>query len=155
MEISRRRLFQMGQACLAVAAVPEVFAAESGFEESNRRLAALSREHFTPHVGSSFAVRREESTSWIRLVAVEDSSAPEPDYSKIPSQFRPKVAPPKLDAFALRFLGPGAGLTQNTYTVEHASLGTFRLFLSPAGENEYTAVFNRIVGYRTENATRK
>jgi hypothetical protein len=148
MNVSRRRLFQMGQACLAVAAVPEVFAAESGVETGNRRLAALSREHFTPHVGSSFAVQREGSTSWIRLVAIEDSSTAEPDYSKTPSQFRPKVAPPKLDAFTLRFLGPGAGLTQNTYTVEHASLGTFSLFLTQAGENEYTAVFNRIVGYR-------
>jgi hypothetical protein len=148
MEISRRRLFQMGQACLAVAAVPEVFAADASVESGNRSLAALSREHFTPHVGSSFGVRREDSTSWIRLVAVEDYSAPEPDYSKTPPQFRPKVAPPKLDGFVLRFLGPGAGLTQNTYTVEHASLGTFSLFLTQAGENEYTAVFNRIVGYR-------
>ena len=148
MNISRRKLFQMGQVCLAVAAAPEVFAAESSVDTGNRRLAALSREDFAPHIGSSFAVRRGDSTTWIRLIAIEDGSASEPDYGAVPARFRPKAAAAKLDAFTLRFLGPGAGLTQNTYTVEHASLGSFPLFLTTSGENGYTAVFNRIVGFR-------
>jgi len=145
MKISRRRLFQMGQACLAAAAVPEVFAADGEGEAGNRRLALLSRAEFAPHVGSSFGVRTEGSTSWLRLVAIEDGSAPAGDYSNVPARFRPKGPATKVDAFALRFVGPGAGLTQNTYVVEHASLGRFPLFLTPAGENGYTAIFNRIV----------
>ena len=60
------------------------------------------------------------------------------------------------ESFALFFRGGSIKLPQDTYIVEHAALGTFRLFLVPsdAGENGaqgYVAVINRLA-YATKPA---
>jgi hypothetical protein len=53
------------------------------------------------------------------------------------------------ESFALHFRGGGAALPQDTYVVEHPSLGTFRMFLVPTATDEngaqgYVAVINRL-----------
>ena len=55
------------------------------------------------------------------------------------------------ECFSLLFRGESSALGQNTYRIEHPSLGTFALFLVPgrAGENaaqDYVAIVNRIAG---------
>lgn len=52
------------------------------------------------------------------------------------------------ESFSLLFRAVGGkALPQSTHTFEHASLGTFSLFISPAGcgGNEYVAVINHLV----------
>ena len=51
--------------------------------------------------------------------------------------------------FSIQFQGPAnLFLPQRIYTLEHATLGKFDLFLVPVGKNsngfEYEAVFNRV-----------
>jgi hypothetical protein len=53
------------------------------------------------------------------------------------------------ESFVLHFRGGAAQLPQGTYPVEHAALGTFKLFLVPAvpddnGAQGYTATINRL-----------
>jgi hypothetical protein len=55
------------------------------------------------------------------------------------------------ESFVLHFRGGDVQLPQDTYTVEHAALGNFRLFLVPGGPDEngaqsYVATINRL-GY--------
>lgn len=60
------------------------------------------------------------------------------------------------ESFALFFRGGSIKLPQDTYTVEHAALGTFRLFLVPSDADEngaqgYVAIINRLA-YATKPA---
>ena len=60
----------------------------------------------------------------------------------------PKPSQQVIVCFTLRFQGEGSQLKQNTYTLEHPALGTFPLFIVPAGPEAnpptYTAVFNQL-----------
>jgi hypothetical protein len=53
------------------------------------------------------------------------------------------------ESFTLHFRGGGTALPQDTYVIEHPSLGSFRMFLVPTGADEngaqgYVAVVNRL-----------
>jgi len=54
----------------------------------------------------------------------------------------------KKECFSLIFKGsPATSLRQNSYRVEHDSLGKFRMLVVPVGnskQNLYEAVFNRL-----------
>ena len=57
---------------------------------------------------------------------------------------------PRQERFTLLFRGPSAvALEQKMYKIDHASLGSFDLFLVPVGARqgyrEYEAVFNRLI----------
>ena len=59
------------------------------------------------------------------------------------------IAAPGGECFSLLFRGGGPALRQNTYTVEHPALGTFKLFLVPVGTDDsgaqgYLATINRL-----------
>ena len=59
------------------------------------------------------------------------------------------TAAPGGECFSLLFRGGGPALRQNTYTVEHPALGTFKLFLVPVGTDDngaqgYLATINRL-----------
>lgn len=63
------------------------------------------------------------------------------------------------ESFVLHFRGGGVQLPQNTYTVEHSALGTFKLFLVPNGADEngaksYVATLNRLA-YSTKTKAPK
>ena len=51
-------------------------------------------------------------------------------------QVRDMTAAPGGECFSLLFRGGGQALEQNTYTVEHPALGTFKLFLVPVGTDD-------------------
>jgi len=81
---------------------------------------------FEPLVGSGFALTSERGVE-LELTAVS----------------------PTGNGFALLFVGPvGIALSQGTYEVSSAELGTFPLFLVPVGIDEhgrqYEAVFTRL-----------
>jgi hypothetical protein len=87
---------------------------------------------FEAAVGTRFVVRLEDGAKVdLTLVAVE-----------------PGRSRPGWECFSLLFDGPTPpAITQSTSIVEHASLGTFHLFLGPVladeGSPSYEAVFNR------------
>ncbi|HKE29224.1 MAG TPA: hypothetical protein VKB88_43030 [Bryobacteraceae bacterium] len=145
MAVTRRDLLRMGPVLIAAASVPVPIWADSGTDT----LARLSRSSFEPCVNSSFeTVDSRGSRSWFTLTSVVDatnlqSEANRSAWAVLPK--RPAVAPPNLDCFLLTFYGP-PGLTQDTYTLTHTSLGTFPLLLVPGETSSYVAVINRLVG---------
>jgi hypothetical protein len=92
----------------------------------------LEQAAFRVAIGTPFVVRLPDGTTVeLTLVAVERG----------PSR-------PGWERFTLLFDGPApATLPHLTYVVEHASLGTFPLFVGPVvadeGSPRYEAVFNR------------
>ncbi len=55
----------------------------------------------------------------------------------------------KLESFSLLFVVPDAPISQNTYRVDNAALGSLELFLVPVGQTDdgiqYEAIFNNLV----------
>lgn len=93
--------------------------------------ARLERAAFEAVTGTTFAVHAGDGPP-VMLTLAEVDVLP---------------APEGWECFALLFDGAGPALAQWTYRVEHATMGTFPLFLGPvAGRGEglrYEAVFNR------------
>jgi hypothetical protein len=101
--------------------------------------AALFRSTFTPLLGERFGARGSTAPVALRLAAVRD----------LPHADRLALVDSE-DCFSLRFDGPARRpLAQGTYTLWHASLGAFPLFLVPMGLGRqgrvlgYEAVINR------------
>jgi hypothetical protein len=132
-ELSRRRLFLLGQGLLAYTAFPaSVFAADSQAKEAN--LGAMSRETFTAVLRTAFNTRAADKTPvTLVLTAVEDMTP-----SETPA------GTPALDTFALEFSGAGETLSQGTYHFTHNRLGMLTLFIVPSGDASYTAVINHL-----------
>jgi hypothetical protein len=149
---------------LAGAAMPRIFAQESRESVAERfspeRLApftGISVEKFKPLIGQTFRITASTGTtySWT-LTAVKAAAAEDPASAKLPAQApiqewstqvnRPLPSQPSTNTFTVSFRGSGESLPQDTYTVEHAALGTFPLFLVPgapaADPPTYSAVFS-------------
>jgi hypothetical protein len=96
-------------------------------------------------------VKLQDGTrAWLVLLRVEESNTTA-FIDQASMAVRPphaRILPPRTESFAVHFYGAGASLGQDTYTVDHATLGTFDLFLVPSGPSSYTAVFNRLVSGR-------
>jgi hypothetical protein len=138
--VTRRQIFQLGPALLAAAAMPaKVFGGTPRPGLSDAEAALLySKDRFRTLVNSSFAVRSQAAArSWLVLLSVEDLTAA-PDALH--------AGQPRFDTFALHFYGAGEPLSQNTYELEHATLGRFSLFVVPSGASKYTATINRFTG---------
>lgn len=92
---------------------------------------------FSPHVGTIFRVYYPNSSYAVTttLISISDIG-PKPDRTQA-----------GRECFVLKFRGTET-LRQNTYQVEHAVLGRFDLFLTPAGKNKqgvyHEAVINRL-----------
>ena len=100
----------------------------------------LLRSSYAGRVGQRFAAGRAK----LRLVSVSDVAG---------VAVQPALAGSE-DAFALAFSGPLDGaLEAGTYTLRHAELGTFELFVVPVGrprsDRRYEAVVDRSVGVST------
>jgi len=95
-------------------------------------LADLTREHFAPHVGEAFRMRRDPVSLELVLTETENVGSPSPSGGRQP--------------FSLVFTGPHEPLLpQRTYHLEHGEMGRLDLFLVPIGIGErgaqYEAVF--------------
>ena len=92
---------------------------------------------FLPHVGTIFRIYYPNLSKAVTTTLVEVSDiGPAPDKKET-----------GRECFVLRFRGSET-LSQNTYLMEHATLGQFKLFLVPAGKNKHgiycQAVINRL-----------
>ena len=101
--------------------------------QNNDPLASYGKAAFVSYLNSIFQLRTGFSVIAVTLLKVGDMPAPKGG-----------------ECFSLLFRGGGdPALPQNTYTVDHPSLGTFQLFLVPAGTDDngaqgYLATINRL-----------
>ena len=98
-------------------------------------LSRLSQADFTRYLRTNFSIRMSTKIAWkVELYQVIENKA---------------GTTQGLKNFSLFFRGRHDNpLRQNTYRFEHPQLGTFNLFIGPAGSSgdmkQYEAVFNRL-----------
>jgi hypothetical protein len=101
----------------------------------------FSKSNFTGQLNSQFFLRTENSNSTaVTLEAVRDLN---PNAKRVKS-----IAVSGKECFTLVF-NSSQRLPQGTYSVEHAVLGSFMMFLVPSGTEEspkMEAVINRLNG---------
>ncbi len=95
-------------------------------------LANYSKASFVSYLNSIFQIQTVFGIVDVTLAKVDDMTAPKGG-----------------ECFSLLFRGGAKALKQDTYMVVHPSLGTFQLFVVPAGSDkngahEYLSVINRI-----------
>jgi hypothetical protein len=156
MPITRRIFLRTGSLVVLGAAAHSTFAkigiagqagvrtdAASGFRlpagSMDDPLAYYTKSTFIAHLNSKFRLRGKDSNSAVvTLVKVVDFN---PTQKKITAQADNR------ECFSLVFSG-ATQLPQDTYTVEHSSLGTFKLLLVPSGRPggvpQWDAVINRL-----------
>jgi len=108
-----------------------------GVPTQNDPLSFYTQSTFLQYVNSIFRLRGLNTTVDVTLVQVEDT---------LPAKTSKAGG---RESFVLHFRGGNTELPQDTYTVEHPALGTFRLFLVPTGSDEngaqgYVATINRL-----------
>ena len=146
MSISRRLFIKRASVfSLALGTIPKsslaVFAQGSGATDP---LAYYTQQSFTQYLNSIFRFHGSTTVD-VTLLKVQDN-------------FPAKVARTAgYESFNLHFVGGRIQLPQGTYTVEHAALGTFKLFLVPGGadENHYVATINRVPSTTKPGGPRK
>lgn len=99
-------------------------------------LANYTRATFVQYLNSIFTLRGPRVVE-VTLMKVEDTLSTQ--VSRAGGR----------ESFSLFFVGGSVPLPQDTYTVEHPALGSFRLFVVPSGADEngaqgYLAVINRL-----------
>jgi hypothetical protein len=152
MSLSRRHFVQLGSITLLAGTVlPAAFAQEESGDEtfSPEKLATLdgvSRQAFEPYLGERFAISQEgQSLGKLTLIEIKEITTPASAAAKT---LKKNAAAQALMGFALRFQGSGGMLPQGTYTFSQPALGTFPLFIVPAGPGvkppTYTAIFNKL-----------
>ena len=96
-----------------------------------------SKATFLPHLNTIFRIHVSSSKVITTTLVGVDDSGPVPD--------KPQ---PGRECFELKFRGTEALSKQNTYRIEHQTLGSFELFIVPAGVKQkyfyYVAVINRL-----------
>jgi hypothetical protein len=156
MSVSRRRFLQ-NTALVAIGYTATPLFAGSGHGKTSESgnngtqtamLSAPQRQIFANAVGSSFQVSGDgiSQSVWLQLQAVNDPPVLAPVNTATMD-----VPPPRnlknrnTNGFVLTLSGgPVAGLQQGTYTFQSSSLGTFSMFIVPAGPQLYIAIFNHL-----------
>jgi hypothetical protein len=136
MATTRRNFLKTGTLGLICAGLPAALAkvvvgnpeVVGEFSEGNATsLFSFTQAAFKPHLNTTFKIKTGSAAVNLRLSKITDLKA----ISKIPARIAGK------ESFSLMFSGSRGAprLTQNTYILEHAELGTFSLFLVPIGES--------------------
>ena len=146
MSISRRKFIRWGTVAALVAGLPlrssiVAFAQKVSNGTGSDPLAFYTQATFTQYLNSIFRLRGPRTVD-VTLVKVSDT---------FPAKATRAAG---QESFTLLFRGGSVALPQDTYTVDHAALGTFQLFLVPGGTDEngaqsYVATINRL-GYATK-----
>jgi hypothetical protein len=144
-----RRIFIKTASVAAMAAVTLgksslISLAQGAIQSGADPLANYTQATFTQYINSIFRLRGFRTVD-VTLEKVEDT---------LPAQVSRDGG---RESFVLHFRGGSVELPQNTYTVEHAALGTFQLFLVPNGADQngaqsYVATINRLAYATKTNA---
>ena len=144
MAISRRKFIKAGTMLGVAAAVPlgatsfalgQKAGVPSPPPSSGDVLSRLKQEDFVRYLNTSFSIRLSTKIAWkVELYRVTENKA---------------GTLQGLHNFSIFFRGSHDNpLRQNTYRFEHPQLGSFNLFIGPAGSSGtlklYEAVFNRL-----------
>ncbi|HEU4834971.1 MAG TPA: hypothetical protein VFS90_11170 [Pyrinomonadaceae bacterium] len=139
MSSSRREFLKRGT-FVAIAAGAPLGLAEKAFGLGTAKSVAglnLDLESFEAQLGTSFLIKHEASTVNVRLMRVTNfASHHETEAGK--------------EGFSLLFRGPKeTPLKQDTYLIEHETLGRFYFLVVPVGTKDtraphYEAVINRL-----------
>jgi hypothetical protein len=148
MSYTRRTFLKAGTLVALSAAIPLRVAgqAQKGSDgnpiDQNKDVAAdplstYTRSTFSSHLNSIFRLYTGYSTVDVALVEVKDLTP------------GANTAQTGAECFSLLFRGGSVALPQNTYRIEHASLGAFPLFLTPGtpddnGAQSFVAIINRL-----------
>ena len=144
---SRRKFLKAGMLAALFAAVPLKSVLSQSWKDrdgnpnegnspgvqNNDPLASYSKAAFVSYLNSIFQLHTGFSVVAVTLLKVDDMMAAKGG-----------------ECFSLLFRGGGgSALPQNTYTVDHPSLGRFQLFLVPTGPDDngaqgYLATINRL-----------
>jgi len=138
---SRRKFVKAGLLTAMFAAVPLRSAFGKGFKnlagaippfDEDDPLANYTKSTFVSYLNSVFQIQTASGNVAVTLTSINDMPAPAGG-----------------ECFSLLFVGGSEALGQNTYVVTHPALGTFSLFLVPAGADENgaqkcVATINRI-----------
>jgi hypothetical protein len=143
MSDSRRKFLKAGMLAALFAAVPlknvrgQSWTDRSdnpaaGSPDQNDPLANYTKATFISYLNSVFQLHTVSGIVAVTLTQVDDLTAAKGG-----------------ECFSLLFRGGSRGLGQNTYTMDHAALGTFRLLLVPVGADDngaqgYLATINRL-----------
>ena len=139
MSTSRRKFLKASMVAAAFAAVPSVFGpcgkvyANTGYAaEDTDPLATYTKATFQAHLRSVFGLQADSGVVAVTLTKIGDMPAP-----------------PGGECFSLQFSGGQQQLKQDTYGMQHPSLGNFSLFLVPVGADKkgvqsYLAIINRL-----------
>jgi hypothetical protein len=147
MSVSRRKFLRAGSLVALSAALPlSVFA--QGFKGRDGNpgdqqaaqpdpLANYNKAVFSSYLNSIFQLYTGYSVVEVALVEVKDLLPPG------------TPATDGRESFSLVFRGGSTALRQNTYRIDHPSLGRFQLFLVPGGPDSvgaqsYVAIINRL-----------
>jgi hypothetical protein len=143
---SRRKFLKAGMVAALFAAVPLKSVLSQSWKDrdgnpndgsspgfqNNDPLATYTKAAFLSYLNSIFQISNGFTVVEVTLLKVSDMSAPKGG-----------------ECFSLLFRGGSRALPQNTYTINHPSLGKFLLFLVPAGPDDngaqgYLATINRL-----------
>ncbi|MES2391201.1 MAG: twin-arginine translocation signal domain-containing protein [Acidobacteriota bacterium] len=156
---SRRQFLVASSAAMAAAALPKsLFAQRIGGDVfSNASLGAytqglLTQEHFEQAVGSTFTIFLEgELAGHLTLMAVAPAAGTSTlsGTSKVSPKAQlkrpgptPVPAQVTTTGFHLKFNVNGPKFGQDTYLVDHGTLGRFAMFVVPGEPQQATATFN-------------
>jgi hypothetical protein len=150
MSITRRKFLRAGTLVALSAAIPLRVAGQQPRKGNDGNpidrnppelvkdaLANYNKAAFTSYLNSIFRLYTGYSTIDVALVEVKDLA---------PGS---NTAQTGAECFSLLFRGGSVALKQNTYKIEHPSLGAFPLFLTPGtaddnGAQSFVAIINRL-----------
>src|SRR5258706_8648256 len=148
MSFTRRKFLKAGTLVALSAVIPLNVAgqAQKGRDgnpiDQNKDVAAdplsmYTRSTFSSYLNSIFRLYTGYSAIDVALVEVKDLAP------------GAKTAETGAECFSLLFRGGSVALKQNTYKIEHPSLGAFPLFLTPGtaddnGAQSFVAIINRL-----------
>jgi hypothetical protein len=140
MVVSRRGFIKRGSllvlgAGVSLGSADRIFGRPTGSQNSSAEF-NFAKATFLPYVNTIFRIYASSSKILTTTLVSVDDIGPVPD--------NPVAG---RECFALKFRGAEA-LKQDTYKIEHQTLGSFELFLVPAGTKNknfyYLAVINRL-----------
>lgn len=146
MSTNRRKFLKIGTLAAFAAAMPVKASNIAGLEASvnnlfdrshefpRNGLGDYSRAAFASCLNTVFRVYVGHKTVNVKLAEIDDAG---------PNQ--------EGECFSLRFTGAHLALPQNSYGVDHPKLGSFPLFLVPAGKDsdthDFVAIVNRLYNH--------
>ena len=148
MATSRRNFLKTGTMGLLCAGIPAALikvgaahpSSAGSFPEANvKGLLNFTRDAFTPYLNTTFRVHTNSGITNLKLATITDLKSK----ARVPARMAGK------ESFSLMFVrgGKGKHFTQDTYLVEHPSMGKFSLFIVPVGKaasEKYEAIITRL-----------